>query len=130
MLPDMHSPAAYTCGIGAPDAVIAVVGNEALASLKETLEARPKAIAPLRMQVSVARLAPALAETDEQRQILRNVFPDGDAGEIRIALEGGGVLRLSLTADLSVIRFASTVYTMRQAVSAPAVEQKSSELSR
>jgi len=93
-----------------PNAVIAVIGHNGLAAIKDALAAEPKASAPIRFQIAVARLAPTFAKTQAQRQALRKAFGPGDAGDLRIAVHGGDGLRLSLTADLSVLQFMAQFY--------------------
>jgi hypothetical protein len=101
------------------DAVFVVIGHEGLASMKEALAAKSKASGPGRIQVSVARLAQAFVENDEQRQLVRKVFPSGNAGEVLVSVQGGDALRLSATVDLSVFQFGAQFYMVRQAKGAP-----------
>jgi hypothetical protein len=103
-----------------PDAVIAVIGHNGLASIKAALSADPKATAPARIQLALARLAPTFAKTEAQRQVVRKVFSAGNAGELRIALAGGDALRLSLAADLSVLQFMAEFYMVHRAEAEPA----------
>jgi len=89
-----------------PDAVIAVVGHDGLAAVKEALMAQPKVTSPARVQFDVARLVGAFSKTDAQTDPFRKVFTAaGNSGAVRIAVEGGDALRLSFAADLSVLEF-------------------------
>jgi hypothetical protein len=102
------------------DAVLVAVGEDGLAAMKQGLAAQPKGTAPVRVQFSVERLAGTFAKTPEQQGVVRKAFSEGNTGEVRIALEGGAALRLSLTADLSILRFAGLFYMERQRHNEPA----------
>jgi hypothetical protein len=90
-----------------PDAVFVSLGENGLAALKEALSAAPQVTPPLLLEVSVARLAQTLAKTEDQRKIVHEVFGKGDAGTVRLTLEGGPALRLRLSTRFSVFQFAA-----------------------
>ena len=60
---------------------------------------------PVTLELSVARLAPLMGKTAEQREKMRSLFPAGDDGTVRFTIEGGPTARARLTAKLSVVEF-------------------------
>jgi hypothetical protein len=100
-----------------PDAAIVVGGADGLAAIKEAVAAQPQGTAPVRVQLSVERLVQIVAKTEEQKNLVRKSFTGGNTGEISVALQGGDALRLSFTADLSILRFAGQFYMERQRAS-------------
>lgn len=87
------------------DAVFLALGEEALPALKAGLTGKAPASSPLaQVQVSVARLAPLLAKTDEQKEIVSKAFSNGDQGTVRVRVQGGSDLRLSFSTRLSVLQ--------------------------
>jgi hypothetical protein len=92
------------------DAIFLAVGEGALPALKKGLTAQPAASSPLlQVEVSLARLAPLLAKTDEQIEAVGKAFAGGDQGTVRVRLQGGSDLRLSFSTRLSVLQVLSTV---------------------
>ncbi|MBM4067580.1 MAG: hypothetical protein FJ271_01355 [Planctomycetes bacterium] len=87
------------------DAVFLALGEGALPALKKGLTAKPGEASPLaNFEVSLARIAPLLAKTDEQKEIVEKAFKDGEPGTVSVRLQGGADLRLSLSARLSVLQ--------------------------
>lgn len=87
------------------DAVFIALGEEALPALKKGLTGKAGQASPLaNFEVSLARIAPMLAKTDEQREIVDKAFKNGDPGTVRVRLQGGSDLRLSFSARLSVLQ--------------------------
>jgi hypothetical protein len=89
------------------DALFAALGAGGLDTLKTALAAKGAGPSPLFLfDVDVARLA-ALAPTEQLRNSAKTVFPGGKDGQVRLAVEGGPTLRLSLTTRLAVLQFLS-----------------------
>jgi hypothetical protein len=95
------------------DAVLATLGGDGLGALKEALAAAPAATAPLQLEVSLAKLAPAIAidrkdGKGDVAKAAREAFgQERDADRVRLALEGGKVLRLRFGMKGGVLRFIS-----------------------
>jgi hypothetical protein len=96
------------------DAVLLALGEGGLDAIKRAAAVRPEASPPVLVELSMARLARTLAKTPEEHQAADKAFGSNDAGEVRLTLTGGEGLRLQLTAQLSVLRFAATAYQERQ----------------
>jgi hypothetical protein len=92
------------------DAALLTLGTGGLNAIKEAVAAEPTVTAPVQLQISLARLAPAFARTEQQKDVVRKVFGPDNAGQIRVTLEGGPAVRLRLTADLSVVQFLAMFY--------------------
>jgi len=89
----------------ASDAVFFAVGKSGLGVLKTALAAKTAGPSPLLLvEVDMARLA-ALAPTEELRNAAKKMFVGGKDSMIRIAVEGGATLRLSITTPLAVVQF-------------------------
>lgn len=99
------------------DAAFLAIGDKALAGIRDAITATPDRTEPLVLEVSLARLAPLLGKTDEQKEALRKVFADGDDGLVRVTVAGGQGLRLHLTTRLSVVQFFRDFYTLQEAKS-------------
>jgi hypothetical protein len=96
-----------------PDAAVLVFGADGPATIKKALAARPGAAEPLRLEVSLARLAPAIAidrkdSTGAVVKAAREAFGEGrDADRVGLVLEGGKSLRLRLSMKGQVLKFVS-----------------------
>ncbi len=96
------------------DAAFVAVGKDSLAALKDLIGAKTTGAGPvLSWEVDVARLAPVLAPTEELRAAAQKIFPGGKDGAVRILLEGGPALRLSISTRLPVVQFLSQVREMK-----------------
>ncbi|MBI3822350.1 MAG: hypothetical protein HY289_06690 [Planctomycetes bacterium] len=90
------------------DAMFLGLGKES-----ETLPALESAIgktqnaasSPLAFTVDVARLAPLLARTENQKDLATRQFPSGSTGRLRLTLDGGASLTLRLQMGLNVLEF-------------------------
>jgi hypothetical protein len=96
-----------------PDAALLVFGADGAATVKKALAARPGAAEPLRLEVSMARLAPAIAidrkdSKGDAVKAAREAFgEDRDADRVGLVLEGGKALRLRLSMKGQVLKFIS-----------------------
>jgi hypothetical protein len=96
------------------DAGFVAIGQDSLTALKEALAAQGAGPSPLFLyELDVARLAPILAPTEELRASAKKIFANGQDGVVRLALEGGASLRLSLTTRLPVLQFLSQIREMK-----------------
>jgi hypothetical protein len=105
-----------------PDAVLVTVGENGQQAIKEAVAAEAKAAVPLQLHFAVARLAPAFAKTQEQKDVVSKVFGSGDPGNVRVTLEGGSALRLRFAADLSILRFMTEAYFTLRSAARPALD--------
>ena len=71
------------------DALFVAMGKESLPTLK-TAVARTDSVAstPLLFDFDVARMAKLMAQTPEQRDLAARLFPKGENGRVRFAVEG------------------------------------------
>jgi hypothetical protein len=81
-----------------PDAALVAVGEDGLKALREAATAEATASAPLRFEISLARLAQVMGGEAAK------ALPKGEDGRLRITVEGGDVLRLRLRMGLSLLR--------------------------
>lgn len=96
------------------DAVFFAVGTDSLALLKDAVAASTTGPSPLLLyELDIARLAPLLAPTEELRASAKKIFPGGRDGIVRLTLEGGAALRLTLTTRLPVVQFLSQVRELK-----------------
>jgi len=96
------------------DAVFVAVGKDSLALLKDAVTGQTSGPSPLFLQeLDVARLAPLLAPTEELRASAKKIFPGGQDGLVRLSLEGGAALRLTLTTRLPVVQFLSQMHALK-----------------
>jgi hypothetical protein len=88
------------------DAVLLAIGQNSLATLKEAIAVDQPGPVPVALfDFDVARIAPSLAQTPEQRALAAKLFPSGKEGKIRVAVEGGETLTLRLNIGLDVLEF-------------------------
>lgn len=98
------------------DAFFLAVGDDAGSLLKQALANKTDGSAPVfQLEVSVARLAAALAKNDQQKAAMNQIFPAGNVGTVRIEVVGGRTLNARLTTQLSVVSFIGMVATLRKA---------------
>ncbi len=88
-----------------PDAVMVALGEEGLTTLKTALANAPAPGWPVHLEIDLARLAPLLAKTDEQKAAVNKLFGAGDDGRLRLTVHGGAALEAQFTARLSVLQF-------------------------
>jgi hypothetical protein len=88
------------------DALFLAMGKEALPTLKTAL-AKTESVSstPLRFDFDVARMAKLMAQTPQQRDMVAKLFPNGQNGRVRFAVEGGASLSASLQMRLNVLEF-------------------------
>jgi hypothetical protein len=90
------------------DALFLALGEDGLGAIKKAIATKSTEGSPaFLLNASIARLAPLLAKTEQQKEMVRTVFAKGDEGRIHVSLEGGSTLRFRLTAQLSVVQFFS-----------------------
>lgn len=89
------------------DAAFVAVGAGALDALKEALKAEPKVSKPLYAEVSVARIADAVAkEQPEAAKAAAAAFgKDKDDDKVRVSLEAGQELKLRFVMKTPVLNF-------------------------
>jgi hypothetical protein len=87
-----------------PEAAYFALGEDGFKAIKEALAAPPKATAPMRLELSLARLAKVMARTPEQQKAARLLETKGEEGRFRISIEGGERLRLRVDVNLAVVR--------------------------
>jgi hypothetical protein len=88
------------------DAVFFAIGKEALPTLKAALakkDAMPSQ--PFVFDFDVARMAMLMAKTDDQKKLAAKLFPQGENGRVRLAIDGGTNLNARLQMRLSVLEF-------------------------
>jgi hypothetical protein len=90
-----------------PDAAYFALGEDGLKAIKEALTAPAKATAPLRLELSLVRLAAVMARTPAQMKAARRLLTQSEEGRVRISLEGGERLRLRFVVNLNVVRLLS-----------------------
>ncbi len=89
------------------DAAFVAVGEGALEALKEALKVEPKVSKPLQFEVSVARVAEAIAKEQPQApQAAAKAFAkDKDSDKVRLSLEAGQELKLRFVMKTPVLHF-------------------------
>jgi hypothetical protein len=98
-----------------PDAAYFALGEDGLKAIKEALTAPKAATAPLRLDLSLNRLAVVMAKTPEQAKAARRLLTQGEEGRFRISIEGGERLRLRLHVNLTVVRLLAQLGAMEPA---------------
>ncbi len=88
------------------DALFLALGKEALPTLKMVM-ARTDSVSspPLLFDFDVARMAQLMAQTPEQKELAAKLFPNGQNGRLRFAVEGGASLSARLQMRLNVLEF-------------------------
>src|SRR5437763_432501 len=71
-----------------PDAAFFAIGEDSRKAIKEALTAPATASAPLRLELSLPRLAVVMAKTPEQVKAARRLLTQNEEGRFRISLEG------------------------------------------
>jgi hypothetical protein len=92
-----------------PDAVFVAVGGDALKAIREAAAAEPTAGAPLRLDLSLARLATVMAKSPAEQALAQKLLASGDDSRVRVAVEGGSELRVRLQMGLSMVRLLSAL---------------------
>jgi hypothetical protein len=89
------------------DAVLLVLGDDALAVLKEALEAAPKQGAAVRFEVAMGRIMPLVPASDRKAATTaaKAVFKGGDDDRMSLTLEGGAELKLRAAMKAKLIGF-------------------------
>jgi hypothetical protein len=88
------------------DAMFVAIGKEALPTLKAALaQKEAQASPPFLFDFDVARMAPLLAQTDEQKKLAAKLFPSGENGRVRLSIDGGASLRARLQIRLNALEF-------------------------
>lgn len=94
------------------DVLILAGGADALKVLKEALATKPATAAPLRLEMSLKALAPALAKVDPEMKdapkAAKEAFGDGD-DRVRLEATGGNTFTLKLTLPTAALTFANTL---------------------
>ncbi len=92
------------------DAAFFALGNDALAAIKSALANKtPAASVPLVFDFDVARMAPLIAQSEEQRKLASKLAPPGESSRLRASLTGGANLTLRLQMRLSVLEFLAKI---------------------
>ncbi len=89
------------------DAAFVATGPGALPALKETLKVEAKVGKPVQIELSMGRLAQAMAgeKPEAPRAAAKAFAPDREADKIRLAVEAGQELKLRLVVKTPVLRF-------------------------
>jgi hypothetical protein len=89
------------------DAAFLAAGHDALSALKQALKVAPRAGKPVQVEVSMARLADAMAkEKPEAPKAAAKAFgQDKGADKVRFVLEAGQELKLRLVVKAPVLKF-------------------------
>ncbi len=89
------------------DAVFLTLGQNALPALKEALKVEPTVARPIQFELSVRRIADALAgEKPEAPKAAAKAFgKDPDSDKIRLVLEAGKELKLRIVMKTPVLTF-------------------------
>ena len=88
------------------DALFFAIGKGSLPALKAAvakMDSGPSS--PLVFDFDVARMAPLMAQTPEQKKLAAKLFPPGENARVRLAVEGGTSLNARLEMRLSVLEF-------------------------
>ena len=94
-----------------PDAAFLVFGADGVETIKKALASRPATAEPLQLELSLARLAPAIAVNRKDTKgavarAAREAFgEDRDADRVRLVLEGGKGLNLRFRMKAPVLKF-------------------------
>ena len=88
------------------DALFLAIGKESLPTLKQALGASTTAASPVFVfDFDVARIAPVLAKTQEQRDLATKLFKGGQDGTIRLTVTGGAAVSARLSMKLNALEF-------------------------
>jgi len=89
------------------DAAFVAVGDGALEAIKEAIKVEPKVSRPLQFEVSVARLAEAMAkeQPDAPKAAAKAFAKDRDGDKIRLSLEAGNELKVRFVMKTPVLNF-------------------------
>ena len=88
------------------DALFLALGQDALPALKTAIAAKDAAASvPFLFDFDAARMARLMAQTKEQKDLAAKLFPAGQTGRVRLAIEGGETLSARLRMQLNVLEF-------------------------
>jgi hypothetical protein len=88
------------------DALFLTLGKEALPTLKLILAKKDSAASlPLLFDFDVARMALLMARSPDHKELAATLFPGGQHGRVRLAIEGGATLNARLQMSLNVLEF-------------------------
>jgi hypothetical protein len=92
------------------DAAFFALGEEGLTAIKEALTAQPKAGPQVQMEVSLNRLAPALArDNPKAATAAQAAFGSGGKDRVQVQVVGGSALKVRLVVQTPVVKFVSQV---------------------
>ena len=95
-----------------PDAAFFTIGEDGLKAIKEALATTTTTSPPLRLELSLPRLAMVMAQTPEQVKAAKRLLTENEEGSFRISLEGGQKMRLRVQVNLTVLRLLSQLGTV------------------
>lgn len=111
-----------------PNAMMMTLGKDAKAALASALEAKANAGPVFQVEMNMMQLAALAAKSKSEKEIAKKIFSEKSPGVIRMTVEGGPMMRVRFSADLSVLRFGVEMNKLRQEigvrdneVSAPAI---------
>ena len=89
------------------DALFLAIGKNSLPALKAALAKNDSAKSlPFVFDFDVARMAPLMARTPEQKKLAAKLFPTGtENGRVSLAIDGGTSLNASVQMRLNVLEF-------------------------
>jgi hypothetical protein len=97
------------------DALLAAIGSDGLAVLKEVVAARPKAGAMLQMEASMNRLVASMTKDHPAApDVAKKAFKDGKKDKVRFVVEGGKALTIKISMDAPVVTFAALMAEAEQ----------------
>jgi hypothetical protein len=93
------------------DALLFALGENGLTALKDALAATPRTGPQVLFEVSVARLAPAVAADRGEdvagvTKAVQEAFPERGSDRIRFTVEGGSALKVHFEMKTAVVKFA------------------------
>jgi hypothetical protein len=88
------------------DVVLAAVGENALDAIKGALEATPKGVNPLNLELSMARMAKLMAAREKAApEAAKKAFKTKDSDKLRLRVTGGKMLQVRLSMKTQVVAF-------------------------
>jgi hypothetical protein len=92
------------------DALIVVLGDNALSTIKEALGSKPKSGPQAKMAMSMRAFAPTLVQSgqydkDTIDEALKEAFDKTNADQISLSIEGGSSLKVRFEMGAPIIKF-------------------------
>ncbi|MFO0927185.1 MAG: hypothetical protein U0736_09110, partial [Gemmataceae bacterium] len=97
------------------DALLVAFGADGLATLKQTVQAKPAVVAPVQTRLALGRMAPLMAKTEKAAtDAAKQAFTTRGSDVVSLSVRGGSDLKVQFRVKTAVLTFASLLDKSRK----------------